>query len=259
MIKKSKIVAVFIALNAQKTLEKFYQEFPKDLVDEIILFDDHSDDLTFKLAKKLGIKAKRNNHRLGYGGNIKLALRTAIRNGADIIIDLHPDGEYKPSAISAALKKVEEGTNLVLGNRFTKKTWPTKSGMRVWKVIPILMLNLIDRVVLKIDIHDFHQGFRVYTKPLLESINFENNSNGYLFSFELIAQAIFYNFKIAEVPVVTHYTGKKRGASLKSSINYTWGTFLVLFEYYLARLGFKSSLFRKKIQSPNPEDIEKDN
>ncbi len=243
MRKTKKIVAIFIAYNADKSLEKFYKDFPKHLVDDIILVDDASHDNTFELAKKLGIHSYSNCVNLGYGGNMKRALNLALEKGADVIIDIHPDGEYKSSAIPTALKQIESGAEFVLGNRFTTSNNPLKSGMFVWKWIPIRFLNYIDKLILGINLDDFHQGFRVYTKKMLEKINYSLNSNGYLFSFELITQAVYRDIKITQVPVETAYSGKKRGASFKNSIKYSLGTFKVLLLFILAKTGFKISLF----------------
>lgn len=243
MKKKPKIVAIFLAYNAYKTLGNFYHTFPKNLVDEIILVDDSSKDNTFKLAKRLGIRSYRNSVNLGYGGNMKRALGLALKDGADIIIDIHPDGEYKPTAIPASLERVKSGAEFVLGNRFTSINAPLKSGMYLWKFIPIWILNRIDKTVLGVKVDDLHQGFRVYTKDLLHKVNYQANSNSYLFSFELIAQAAYHNIKIVQIPVETVYTGKKRGASLKNSIKYSLGTFKVMLLFILARLGFKNRLF----------------
>ncbi len=243
MKKKQKIVTIFIAYNAAKTLQKFYKNFPKNLVDEIILVDDASKDNTFEIAKKLDIISYRNPVNLGYGGNMKRALSIALERGADILIDIHPDGEYNPSAIPEALKKIQQGSQFVLGNRFTSLTKPIKSGMYVWKLIPLRLLNSLDSLVFGVRLKDFHQGFRVYTRSMLSKINYQENSNDYLFSFELIAQAIYKKIKIAQVPVETMYTGKKRGASLKNSIKYSLGTFKILLLFIFAKLGFKNKLF----------------
>ena len=243
MVRKPKIIVVFISYNASRTLKKFYNDFPKHLVDKIILVDDASIDNTFELSKKLGIRSFRNPINLGYGGNMKRALDLALQTGADIVIDIHPDGEYKTTAIPSALRKVNSGAEFVLGNRFTLKTHPLKKGMYFWKWIPIRLLNIIDKIVLGINLDDFHQGFRVYTKKMLEKINYKQNSNNYLFSFELIAQAVYHNIKITQVPVETIYSGHKRGASFKNSIKYSLGTFKILFLFILAKLGFKSKLF----------------
>lgn len=243
MQRKSKIIVIFLAYNAARTLEKFYRNFPKNLVDDIILVDDASKDNTVALSKKLGITSYKNPVNLGYGGNMKKTLAIAIKRGAGIIIDIHPDGEYKPSAIPDALKKIASGSEFVLGNRFATFEGPLRSGMYFWKWIPIKILNFIDRVILGVNLDDFHQGFRVYTKKMLEKINYQANSNNYLFSFELIAQAVFQNIKISQVPVETSYSGKKRGASLKNSIKYSLGTFKVLLLFILVKLGFKNKLF----------------
>lgn len=244
MLDGKKVIAIFIAYNAAKTLEKFYKEFPKKLVDDIILVDDASSDATYTLAKKLGINSYQNPINLGYGGNMKRALSLALSSGADVIIDIHPDGEYKPTAIPQALKKINNGAEFILGNRFTTYGNPLKSGMYIWKWIPIRLLNLTDRIILNINLDDFHQGFRIYTRKMLEKINYQFNSNSYLFSFELIAQAAYHKIKYTQVPVETSYTGKKRGASLKNSIKYSLGTFKILLFYILARMGFETKLFK---------------
>lgn len=243
--KKKKIIAIFIAYKAATTVEKFYKNFPLKWVDEVILVDDCSPDRTFEIAKKLGIQAYQNSINLGYGGNLKRTLAIALERGADVIIDIHPDGEYKPSAIPAAIAEIDKGFQFVLGNRFTSTTNPLKKGMYFWKVIPLRILTWIDRVILNIPINDFHQGFRVYTRGMLEKVNFEANSNNYIFSFELIAQSAFNNIKISQVPVETSYTGKKRGASLKNSLIYSLDTFKILFWFILAKLNYKKSIFQK--------------
>lgn len=247
MIKKPKIIAVFIAYNAESTLAKFWREFPKQFFDECILVDDVSKDNTFIIAQKLkGLKSYRNSVNLGYGGNLKKALAIALSHGADIIVDIHPDGEYKPSAIPLAINKIKnEKCLFVMGNRFTSIDKPLKSGMHIWKVLPLLTLSCIDRLILDLKITDFHQGFRVYTKSLLEKVNFEENSDNYLFSFEIIAQSVFAGIKIGEVPVETNYVGKKRGASLKNSVKYSLDTFKVLALYILAKIGIKTKIFKR--------------
>lgn len=239
-------MAIFIAYNAGRTLEKFYTTFPLHLVDEVILVDDASSDDTYAISKRLGITSYRNPVNLGYGGNMKRAIQIALDRGAGIIIDLHPDGEYKPSAIPAALEKIKRGSNFVLGNRFYHMSKPLESGMYFWKFIPLVLLNKVSGLVLRVKIDDFHQGFRVYTRELLEKVNFEKNSNNYLFSFEIIAQASYHHMNIAQVPVETSYSGKKRGASLKHSILYSFGVFKVMALFLLAKLFYRSAIFHSR-------------
>jgi glycosyltransferase involved in cell wall biosynthesis len=240
----SKVTAVFIAYNAAKTLENFYLNFPKNLVNEIILVDDASKDGTFELSKKLGIISYKNPVNLGYGGNMKRALSLALDRGADIIIDIHPDGEYDPSAIPSGIRAVGEGSELVLGNRFYDVRKLLNSGMYIWKLIPIIFLNKLNRIFFGQKIDDFHQGFRIYTRSLLNQLDLSGTSNGYIFSFEIIALAIFHRHKISQVNVDTHYTGSKRGASLKHSIVYSLSIFKVLFLYAFSKLFYKVSIFK---------------
>src|SRR3989338_7916245 len=241
--KMGKIIAIFIAYNAARTLTEFYQNFPKEIVDDIILVDDASADNTFELAQSLGIKSYKNQVNLGYGGNIKRALHLALAHGAEVIVDLHPDGEYNPVVLPAALEQIKKGAHLVLGNRYSGNNTPFKTGMYIWKYIPLMGLNILPRLVIKSKIKDFHQGFRVYTKTLLENINYHSNSDGFLFSFEVIAQADYQGLKIAEVPVETKYTGKKRGSTFKNSVLYTLGVFKVVAWGLAAKIGIHRALF----------------
>ena len=163
----NKKIAIFIAYNAQNTLEEFYKTFPKNRVDEVILVDDASEDHTYEIAKRIGIRSYKNEKNLGYGGNIKKAICLALKLGANIIIDIHPDGEYKPTAVQKAIDLIHEGEEFVLGNRFTRLNQPLKNGMYLWKLIPIILLNLISQTILRAGINDYHQGFRVYTRKML--------------------------------------------------------------------------------------------
>ena len=248
--KDYKIFAILVAYNAEKALKKFYKNFPKHLFDEIILVDDASPDNTYELALELGIRAYKNQNNLGYGGNMKRALNIALDEKADIIVDLHPDGEYKPSAIEPALKQMRESeSEFVLGTRFTDFKQLIKSGIFFWKIPVIVLLNYFPRLFFKTDLNDLHQGFRVYSKNLLNAVNFNKNSDNFIFSFQIIVQAIAKGICITQVPVETSYEGKKRGASLKNSVVYTIEVFKVLFLYTLYRIGFKVEIF------DNPENI----
>ena len=249
MEQSPKIFAIFIAYKAAGTLENFYLSFPKELFDDIILVDDASPDNTFELAQRLGIHSYENEINLGYGGNMKRAISIALSKGADIIVDIHPDSEYKPSAIVPAIEEIKKGSEFVLGNRFFGHKSPSESGMYAWKVLPLIFLSWLCKKILRLPIQDYHQGFRVYTKQLLEKVNYKNNANDYSFSLELLAQAAFHKIKVSEVPVEVDYSGEKRGASLKSSIVYSLKTLKVLLVYLAAKSGIRSSLFL------NPESL----
>jgi len=248
-----KIVLILPAYNAAKTLIPFLKALPKYLFGAIILVDDCSSDNTYQIAKKQkGLLVYRTPRNLGYGGNLKMCLGLALDRGANVIIELHPDGEYKMDGIIPGLAKIKKGSDFVLGNRFKGNS--KIAGMFWWKHPFIKLLTAIDNLILGTNIKDIHQGFRIYTRDLLNAVNFRTNSNNYLFSFEIIAQAAFKHTPIANVPISTFYKGKKRGASFKASIIYSLGTFKVLALFILAKLGLISRLFRKQgkvSQCPN--------
>lgn len=245
MKRKKKIIIFMPAFNAEKTLEHVFKKIPKGCYDDIILFDDASSDNTFAKAISLKIHAYRNSTNLGYGGNLKVGLKKCLDEKADIIIEMHPDNEYDPSAILPAITKVKQGADLVLGNRFFNFISPLSNGMYFWKYFPILVMAKISKYILGVNIDDLHQGFRVFTQNMLKNINYTNNSNSYLFSFEVIAQAVYKEMRIDQVPILCRYSGKKRGASLMNSFLYTLGVFKVLYLFVLAKFGIKNNLFFK--------------
>jgi glycosyltransferase involved in cell wall biosynthesis len=242
-MKKQRIIALCPAYNAQHTLLSFLSSIPSGVFDAIILVDDSSTDETYALAKKQkGIMVYKTAHNLGYGGNVKYCLSLACQKGADIIIELHPDGEYGMDGIRPAIAEVQKGALFVLGNRFSNY-YP--KGMYWWKYIVSRCLSAFDSLVLGVTIPDMHQGFRVYTRELLSSVNWQANHDDYLFSFEIIAQAAFFHLPIASVPVTAQYRGAKRGAKTLASVRYTLKTFVVLGEYIIARMGGWSMRFAK--------------
>lgn len=228
---KKKVIVVMPAYNAAKTLAGVISRIPK-VVDEIILVDDCSSDDTFEIARKIkGIQVHKTPRNLGYGGCLKCCLQLAENLGGDIIIELHPDAEYDVDGIVPAIQKYKDGVQFVLGDRFAGKL----HGMYGWKQSGTRILSKLDNFFLGTDISDMHQGFRVYTKKLLESVPYKSFANDYLFSFEIIVAAHKLGLTIESVPVSTNYTGLKRGTYPKAAIIYTLKTFGVVLSYWFHR------------------------
>jgi glycosyltransferase involved in cell wall biosynthesis len=252
-----KVFLVLPAYNASKTLVSFFEKISHRSFHTIILVDDNSQDDTVSIAKKLAkrhpsLLVHRTLRNLGYGGNLKFCLSEALKMGADVIVELHPDGEYLLDGIAPALLEIKNGARLVLGNRFTKHTDPRQAGMFWWKYPVLRLLTFLHNLVLRTKIPDLHQGFRVYTKEMLQVCDYRKCSNSFLFSFQIIAQSVFRRQTVSSVPVGTRYTGKKRGATLGHSLRYSFGTFIVLGQFFLARRGVKMALFMKPSASPPP-------
>ncbi len=242
MRKNSKVVAILPAYNAQKTIGLVLNNLPKGVFSDIIVSDDCSVDKTMIYAARMrNITLIQTPRNLGYGGNVKYCLSTALEKGADIVVEIHPDGEYGMDGIIPALEQVKKGSYLVLGNRFLAQL----NGMYWWKVFGTKLLSFLDNIALGTRVPDVHQGFRVYTRKLLESVPYRRGVNDYLFSFQIIAQAVRFGLRIASVPVSSRYTGTKRGARIGASIRYALGTFSVIIQFWMSKLGFPVALFAK--------------
>ncbi|KKS38496.1 MAG: hypothetical protein A3G49_06315 [Candidatus Sungbacteria bacterium RIFCSPLOWO2_12_FULL_41_11] len=240
--KKNKVIGFVLAYNAAPFLEGLYKRIPKEEFDDIILVDDSSPDDTLKEAGRLGINFFTHEH-LGYGGNTKYALKKAMEMGAEFMVEIHGDGQYDPAVIPAALKKMREGYGLILGSRFTDWRQPLRDRMPISKYLANVGLSFIDRTILGVPLTEFHTGFRVYSRRLLNEIDVTHTSDDFLFSFEVIVQARFCGLKIGEVPIRCDYANEHSSISFKKSVLYAFQTLRVLFWYLLARLGFKHPLF----------------
>ncbi len=240
---REKIVVFMPAYFAEKTLLSVYQKIPTGYVDEIVVIDDHSDDRIEQVAESFDLRFYRNDKNLGYGGNLKVCLRTSLALGADILIELHPDDQYDPSAIPSAIARIREGYDLVLGSRFSTFGSALRHAMPFWKYAINRLSTLPARAVLGIGLTDFHSGFRVYRRRLLEHVAYQNNDNDYLFSFQIIAQARFAGFAIGEVPVVCRYFPEATQINFRKAMEYGAGASRTLGAYARGKLGAVEPLF----------------
>lgn len=228
--------------NSASMLKDIYARIPKEVFDEIILVDDESTDNTMEVAKMLGIPAFSHPHK-GYGGNIKFGLQKALERGGKYMVEIHGDGQYDPSGIPTALKKMRQGYDFLLGSRFMDSKQALNEGMSYFRYFGNIALSFLDRLILDLKLSEFHNGFRLYSRKLLENIDFNKGADDYLYSFEIIAMARYYNLKIGEVPVHCNYKKEHTSISMWKSTIYSFQTFYVLLLYILARLGIRTKLF----------------
>ncbi len=249
MINGKKVVVIMPAYNAEKTLEKTYNEIPGDIVDEVILVDDKSQDNTAQLARRLGInhviEHKKNR---GYGGNQKTCYQKALEVGADIIIMLHPDYQYTPKLIpSMAYLIANEVYPVVLGSRILGHG-ALKGGMPLYKYIANRVLTFVQNLIMWQKLSEYHTGYRAFDRRVLESVNFMANSDDFVFDNQILAQIFYAGFDIGEVSCPTKYFPEASSINLRRSIKYGLGVLITAVEYRLQKWGlarFKIFLEKK--------------
>lgn len=232
MKRMSKVIVVMPAYNAERTLERTYNEIPKEYADEFILVDDASKDRTVEIAKRLGLEVIIHSENRGYGGNQKTCYTNALKKGADIVVMVHPDYQYDPAALPEMVKIIDNGeADIVFGSRMIFKRDALKGGMPLYKFFSNIFLTTLENVVFKLNLSEYHTGLRAYSKEVLQSVDFLSLSDGFVFDTEIIAKAVRSGFKIAEVPIKTRYLDDSSSISFGDSVEYGLRTLEVLFDY----------------------------
>ena len=242
-----KIVVVMPAYNASLTLEKTYKEIPFDIVDEVILCDDASRDDTSAKARALGIQhVLVHEKNKGYGGNQKSLYNKALEINADIVIMLHPDYQYTPKLIPAMVNLIgDELYPVVLGSRILGKG-ALKGGMPIWKYIANRALTLTQNLLVNYKLSEYHTGYRSFSAEVLRGINFNQNSDDFVFDNEMLSQIIYAGFDIAEVTCPTKYFEEASSINLKRSTIYGLGVLRVSIGHFFQRLGLVNLAMYKK-------------
>jgi GT2 family glycosyltransferase len=231
-------VIVLPAYRAAKTLAEVVSDIPQGHADRILLVDDASKDATVSVATALRLDVIRHQRNLGYGGNQKTCYRQALAMGADVVVMLHPDGQYDPAIIPNLCGVIESGeADIVLGSRWLGLD-PAKAGMPWWKRLGNRFLTASENRVLGLDLSEYHTGYRAYSRRFLEAIPFLENSNDFVFDTQVLIQAATFGFKIGEVPAIGRYHEDASSVSFKTSTVYGLETLGALFRYVLHRAGF---------------------
>ncbi len=242
MILGQKLIIIMPAYNAAKTVEKTYRELPFEIVDEVILTDDYSSDNTIEIAKGLGIKEviihKENK---GYGGNQKSCYNRALELDGDIVIMLHPDYQYTPKLIhSMAYLIANKVYPVVLGSRILGKG-ALKGGMPIIKYIANRFLTLFQNILINQKLSEYHTGYRAFSKEVLESINYNANSDDFLFDNQMLSQIFYAGFEVAEITCPTKYFAEASSINLRRSAIYGIGVMTTSIKHFLNKIGLLKS------------------
>ena len=236
MLKNKKICVVLPAYNAESTLRQTYEEIPLDIVDEVILVDDCSQDATVEVGQSLGIHhIIRHDVNKGYGGNQKSCYTKALELGADVVIMLHPDYQYTPKLIeSMAYVIVNDLYPVVLGSRILGKG-ALRGGMPLYKYIFNRCLTFIQNVLMNQKLSEYHTGYRAFSSEVLRKIRFMDNSDDFVFDNQMLAQIFYAGYEIAEITCPTKYFPEASSINFRRSSKYGWGVLWTALQYRLQK------------------------
>lgn len=246
MLNGKKIVVVLPAYNAAKTLEKTYNEIPFDIVDEVVLVDDRSKDETVQLARQIGIgHVIRHEKNRGYGGNQKSCYKKALELGADIVVMLHPDYQYTPKLIPAMASLIANDLYpVVLGSRILGMG-ALRGGMPIYKYVANRLLTFTQNLLVNQKLSEYHTGYRAFSREVLQRVNFEIDSDDFVFDNEMLSQIIYLGYEIAEVTCPTKYFEEASSINFKRSAVYGLGVLRVSVVHRLCKWGFmKHKMYR---------------
>jgi glycosyltransferase involved in cell wall biosynthesis len=253
VIGKSKIVVVMPAYNAAKTLERTVAEVP-DIVDEIIVVDDRSNDETVQVARKLGLHTIQHEQNRGYGGNQKTCYLEALRRGADVVVMVHPDYQYTPKLIPALVHCITSGLyDVALGSRILGGQ-AIAGGMPVYKYVANRFLTATENLLIGAKLSEYHTGYRVFSRKVLETLPLNENGDDFVFDNQMLVQVAYFGFRIAEVTCPTLYFDDASSINFKRSVKYGLGVLSSGFQFRLKKMGLARPAFLsetgRKLETP---------
>ncbi len=246
MLLGRKVTVVLPAYNAASTLERTVAEIPMDVVDDIILTDDHSKDATAELSRRLGLHTIRHDHNRGYGGNQKTCYTAALARGADIVVMLHPDYQYSPRLVTAMASMIASGHyDVVLASRILGKG-ALAGGMPLYKYVANRCLTFVENVLVGQKLSEYHTGYRAWSRSALLHLPLLRCSDDFVFDNQMLAQAIRLGLNIGEISCPTRYFAEASSINFRRSCVYGLGVLGTAGRCFLDRAGIaRSGLFSK--------------
>ena len=236
MINGKRIAVVMPAYNAAKTLEQTVGDLPSE-VDVKILVDDGSSDETLEVAGDLGLRVFAHDRNYGYGRNQQTCYREALAAGADVVVMVHPDYQYTPLLVNAMAGMVASGVyDVVLGSRILGGG-ALKGGMPRYKYVANRFLTAFQNLFSDAKLSEYHTGFRAFTADVLRALPLLENSDDFVFDNEMLAQCIYFGFRIGEISCPTKYFPEASSINFRRSVTYGFGVLGTSFQFRLHRWG----------------------
>ena len=242
------------AYNAARTLAKTVEEIPRDIVDEILLVDDASSDETVEMANKLDLTVFLHANNFGYGRNQKTCYREALRRGADIIVMVHPDYQYSPNLIVPMAGMIAYGEyDAIIASRILGRG-ALAGGMPLYKYVSNRFLTLFQNILLGYKLSEYHTGFRAFRREVLENLPLEDNSDDFVFDNEMLAQVIYYKFRLGEISSPTRYFPEASSINFSRSVRYGLGVLSTSLRFRADKMKLhRSRLFRPRDEKLLPD------
>ena len=236
MLNGYKIFVVMPAYNAAKTLAQTFRELPREMVDSVLLVDDHSSDTTVELAREMRLTTFLHHANLGYGRNQKTCYREALKRGADIVVMLHPDYQYSPKLVTAMASLIAYGEyDVVLASRILGRG-ALAGGMPLYKYISNRLLTFIENILLDFKLSEYHTGYRAFSRDVLTSLPLEENSDDFIFDNEILAQIIYMRYRIGEISCPTKYFPEASSINFSRSVRYGLGVLATSLKFRLQKM-----------------------
>jgi glycosyltransferase involved in cell wall biosynthesis len=238
MINGKRIAVVLPAYNAEKTLEKTVSELP-DCVDIKILVDDRSSDHTVEVARRLGLQMFVHDRNYGYGRNQQTCYREALARGADIVIMVHPDYQYTPLLVTAMASMIAYDVyDVVLASRILGGS-ALRGGMPLYKYIANRFLTAFENIFLGVKLSEYHTGYRAFRREVLATLPLGENSDDFVFDNQMIAQCVYFGFRLGEISCPTKYFEEASSISFRRSVRYGLGVLVTTMQFALQRYGIR--------------------
>ena len=255
MLNGKRITVVMPAYNAEKTLRKTYNEIPHNIVDNVILTDDASQDRTAEVAQQLNIKTFVHMENKGYGGNQKTCYQEALRTGSDIVIMLHPDYQYTPKLITSMASMIAYGVfdaviaSRILGNK------ALAGGMPIYKYIANRFLTAVENFIIQQKLSEYHTGYRAFSAEVLKNIPLTENSDDFVFDNEMLLQTMYFGFSVGEISCPAKYFEEASSISFRRSVTYGIGVLHTAMKYFFSKRGHNKHypIFNPEGKKLNPQ------